>query len=121
MTSPSSTAYRPGRQTKWLLAAAGLAVASILLIWLVAVPVGPMACATTMPPTENCVITYRACDGAILTGIVLLIALATLTIGVLNRTNARNIVIAGTVLLVFLLLLVYPVVAYTGLPGIAYR
>lgn len=108
------------RPRAWLLAGVAvlLAVASVLVIWVVAVPVGPDVCAAIYPPARNCFEADRAAKGAILTLVLAVLALATTIVALLPRTQGRGrLMLAGLVLLGVGLLISYPLVAW--IPALA--
>lgn len=116
--SASPSARLSGRS--WALAALAvvLAAASLVLIWAVAVPVGPGVCAAIYPPARNCFESDRAAMGTIVTVLVVVLAVATAIIALFARTPGfRRIAVVGVVLLAVSLLLSYPFVAW--IPALA--
>lgn len=109
-----------GGTRSWVLAglAVLLATASLVLIWAVAVPVGPGVCAAIYPPARNCFESDRAAMGTLLTVLLLVLVVATTIIALLARTTGlRRVAVVGAVLLAVGLLLSYPFVAW--IPALA--
>ena len=104
----------------WLLTALAvlLAAASLVLIWAVAVPLGPEVCTAIYPPARNCFESDRAAMGTLVTVLVVVLAVATTIIALLARTPGfGRIAVVGVVLLAVSLLLSYPLVAW--IPALA--
>lgn len=104
----------------WALAALAvlLATASLVLVWAVAVPVGPDVCAAIYPPPRNCFESDRAATGTLLTVLLVVLAVATTIIALLARTTGlRRVAVVGVALLAVALLLSYPLVAW--IPALA--
>lgn len=116
MTAPASPAQRTVRRTPFpwglLLTATLLAAGTIALIWLVAVPVGPVVCAAVSPPTSNCLRDHREGSALVMTLIVVAVYVLTVLLAALLR-RPRGILIAGVVLLGVAPLVSYPVVAWS--------
>lgn len=119
----SSVQERAQRSTRrppvlWglLLTATLLAAGTVALIWLVAVPVGPVVCAAVYPATSNCFLEHR--EGSALVMTVIVVALYVLTMllaAFLGRP--RGVVVTGVILLAIAPFVSYAVVAWA--PGFA--
>lgn len=88
------------------VAATLLAVGTIALIWLVAVPFGPEVCSLVYPPDRNCFTSDRVSKGILASAIVFVIYAATMLLALLGGRQ-RGLVMAGV-----LVLTIGPVVAY---------
>lgn len=97
-----------------VIAAAVLGGATIALLWLVAVPLGPVVCPAIDPAPANCLPENRAGTALVVSGVVGVVALATVLFGVLVR-RPRGPVVAGAVLLAPAPIVAYLVVAWS--PG----
>lgn len=91
-----------------------LAAGTVALIWLVAVPVGPVVCAAVSPPTNNCLLEHREGSALVMTVIVVaLYAVAMLLAAFLRRP--RGLLVAAVLLLAVAPFVSYAVVAWA--PG----
>ncbi|MBO0980691.1 META domain-containing protein [Microbacterium sp. SD291] len=97
------------------VAAVLLMVATVLVIWLAAVPWGPIVCAAISSPAPHCIFENRVGTGAVVTVVVVAVGLATASASILRRRGHRLGVRVGLVLLAILLFIAYPVVAWS--PG----
>ncbi|MGS0559966.1 hypothetical protein [Microbacterium aurugineum] len=116
MTTSASAVQRPVRRPlPWvlMLLATVLAIGTVAFIWLVAVPVGPLACAAVEPPTSNCVLSHRQGSALVMTVIVVAVYVVTLLPALLRR--ARGVFVVGVVLLAAAPFVSYAVVAWA--PG----
>lgn len=120
MTEPASRAHRTAGRPPipWgvLLIATLLAVGTVALIWLVAVPVGPVVCAAVYPPTANCFRDHRVGSALVMTLIVVAVYVVTVLLAALVRRPRRAILI-GVGLLALAPFVSYAVVAWS--PGFA--
>jgi hypothetical protein len=118
MTETASSAQRPvhRRSLPWglLLTATLLAAGTVALIWLVAVPVGPVVCAAVDPPTRNCLLEHREGSALVMTVIVVLVYVVLTLLAVLLR-RPRGVLLAAVVLLAIAPFVSYAVVAWA--PG----
>jgi len=114
------TASRTARSTSIGLAVAAFALAlgTILLIWLAAVPWGPIVCPAILPAPRNCFASDRAGTGLVVTVAVVAVYLATMLCALLPTTRSRPLVIAGVVLLGIAPVAAYLAVAW--IPGFAF-
>jgi hypothetical protein len=116
------TAVEPGvdrAPVSWglVVAATLLMAGTITLIWLAAVPWGPIVCPAIYPAPRNCFTADRAGTGLIVTVVVLVIYIATMLLAFVGTRSRRPLVIAGVVLLALAPLVSYLVVAW--IPGFA--
>ncbi|MDT0156203.1 hypothetical protein Q9R19_01050 [Microbacterium sp. ARD32] len=81
-----------------MLAATALTGGAIALVWLVAVPWGPMVCPAIYPAPRNCFASDRAGTALVSTVIVIVLYLATMATALVGR-RVRALTIAGVVLL----------------------
>src|SRR5688572_13153508 len=91
-----------------------MAGATIALIWLAAVPWGPVVCPAIYPMPTKCVPEYRAGTALVMTLMVAAVYVATMLVAVLGR-RSRSLVIAGVVLLALVMIVSYVVIAWA--PG----
>ncbi|WES65990.1 META domain-containing protein [Microbacter sp. GSS18] len=105
------------RSVLWRLitAATLLLLATIALIWLVAVPIGTGVCPTVDPPPTNCQSSYRAGSGLVATLVAVGIWVATIAVALVWRRAARSFVVAGVVILALAPVVTYLAVAWS--PG----
>jgi len=119
MDDPRDAASRssPRQSTSWraIAIATALAGATIALLWLVAVPWGPVVCPAIYPAPTNCDPNYRAGTALILSAIILVIYLATAALAFTVRAQFSDFVRVGIVSLAVLLLISYFIVAWS--PG----
>lgn len=114
------TAVEPGVErapVSWglVVAATLLAAGTIALIWLAAVPWGPIVCPAIYPAPRNCFAADRAGTGLVVTVVVLVIYIATMLLALIGARSRRPLVIAGVVLLAIAPLVSYLLVAW--IPG----
>ena len=100
-----------------VVAATLLAVGTVALIWLAAVPWGPLVCPAIHPAPRNCFAADRAGTGLVTTIIVMATLLATILLAVLGRGRTRELTIAGVILLALAPVVSYLTVAWV--PGFA--
>ena len=105
---------RPAPRLGVVVAAAALALASVLLVWAVAVPWGPLVCPAVYPAPTNCRAEFRVGTG-LLASIVIGVAFLLTLLVALRRPAWEGVVIGGIILLVAAPFLAYVLV--TGLPG----
>jgi hypothetical protein len=91
-----------------------LAGATIALIWLAAVPWGPVVCPAIYPMPTNCVPEYRAGTALVMTLIVVAAYIATVLVATRGR-RSRALVIAGVAMLALMMIASYLVIAWA--PG----
>jgi hypothetical protein len=91
-----------------------IAGATVALIWLAAVPWGPVVCPAIYPMPTNCVPEYRAGTAFVMTVIVAAAFVATMLVAMLGR-RSRAVVIAGVALLALVMIASYLVIAWA--PG----
>ena len=87
-----------------------IAVATVVVIWLVAVPAGPVVCPAIMPPPTNCMPSYREGTAIAITAVTITVVIA-FTVG--RRRPA--LVTAGIVVLGIVFLAAWPLIGL--LPG----
>lgn len=90
-----------------VVAATLLSAGTMALIWLAAVPWGPLVCPAVYPSPQNCLASHRAGTGVVATVVVVLTYLATLLSALLRTRRRRSLAVVGVALLG-----VAPVVAY---------
>jgi hypothetical protein len=116
MGDPRDVASRssPRQSISWraITIATTLSGATIALLWLVAVPWGPIICTAIYPAPTNCDPNYRAGTALILTAIILVIYLATAALAFTVRAQFSDLVRVGIVALAVLLLISYFIVAW---------
>jgi len=110
-----------GAPVAWglVIAATLLAAGTIAVIWLAAVPWGPMVCPAIYPAPRNCFEADRAITGVLVTIVVLVVWIATVLLALVGRRR-RGPVIAGVVLLALAPVLSYLAVAWipAAYPGL---
>lgn len=72
-----------------VIAATLLTGATLLIIWLLAVPIGPEVCALTYPGPRNCFISDRVSVGIVATVLTCLVYAATLAVTVVAPRYRR--------------------------------
>jgi hypothetical protein len=82
-----------------LVVATVLLGAALLIVWLVAVPVGPVACPAIYPAPRNCTGPGRSGTAVVVTAVVAAIYAMTALLALLGRRSRRPLVIAGVVAL----------------------
>lgn len=118
MTGTASSARRRVHRQRlpWglLLSATLLTAGTVALIWLVAVPVGPVVCAAVEPPTRNCLLEHREGSALVMTVIVVLVYVVMMLLAVLLRRQ-KGVLLSAVVLLAIAPFVSYAVVAWA--PG----
>ena len=94
-----------------------LALAAVIVIWAVAVPVGPEVCALTYPGPRNCVAADRISAGIVWTTVLGVLTIALSLALMLGRTRRRAVVAAGLVLVAVASIASYLAVAW--IPALA--
>ena len=94
-----------------------LGLAAIVLIWAVAVPVGPDVCRLDFPGPRNCFVADRTSAGIVWTVIVGVISAAMLLVSIVAQRRRRLLVILGAVALVITVGASYLAVAW--IPSLA--
>lgn len=116
MTEPASRAHRTADRLpiRWgvLVIATVLAVGTVALIWLVAVPVGPVVCAAVYPSTGNCFRDNREGSALVMTLIVVAVYVVTVLLAALVR-RPRGTSLIGVGLLAVAPFVSYAVVAWS--------
>lgn len=100
-----------------IVAASLLAAGTIALIWLVAVPWGPLVCPAIDPAPRNCFASDRAGTAVVATITVCLVYLATLTAALFGGRRRRAWTLTGVVVLAVAPIACYLSIAW--LPGFA--
>lgn len=116
MTSTvESTPVAARRPLPWglILTATLLAGGTVALIWMAAVPWGPLVCPAIYPAPRNCFAENRAGTGLIATIAVVLVALATILVAAIGRRRAW--VIPGVIALALAPIVSYLCIAW--MPG----
>lgn len=75
-----------------------LAVATVILIWAVAVPVGPEVCALTYPGPRNCFTVDRISAAIVWTTVLGVLSIALLLVFILGRTRRPAVIVSALVL-----------------------
>lgn len=96
-----------------VFAATLLAAATIAVIWIAAVPWGPIVCPAIYPAPRNCFASDRAGTGVVATIVVLVVYAATMLLALVGMRRRRHLVVVGVVLLA-----VAPVVSYLSVAWI---
>ena len=99
------------------VAATALTAGTLLLIWFVAVPFGPVVCPAIYPAPRNCFAVDRAGTGLVVTVIVITVYVGTLLLALAGSRRRRPLVVCGVVLLAIAPLIAYLAVAW--IPGFA--
>lgn len=114
MTEIRTAPARTRRSWATSLIATLLTLGTLALIWLVAVPIGPMVCPTIYPAPRNCFTADRASTAIVVT--IVLVAVYLMTIAMtLAAPRMRRGAIAGLILLAAAPVLAYLTVAW--IPG----
>lgn len=90
-----------------MVAATLLAAGTIALIWLVAVPWGPIVCPAIDPAPSNCQQSHRADNATIATVAVLGVYVVTMLFNLVVSLRRRSVVVAGVAVLA-----ISPIAAY---------
>ncbi|MDQ1136081.1 hypothetical protein QE410_000880 [Microbacterium sp. SORGH_AS 1204] len=107
---------RPTSRLGVVAVAGALALVSVLLIWGIAVPSGPLVCPAVYPAPTNCRAEFRVGTGLVAS--IVIAAAFVLTVCVALRRSAwRGAATCGVLVLVVAPFLAYALV--TGLPGFA--
>ncbi|QEV99337.1 hypothetical protein F6J84_03900 [Microbacterium caowuchunii] len=114
-TAVESKADRAPTMWGLVVAATLLTAGTIALVWLAAVPLGPIVCPAIYPAPRNCFTSDRAGTGLVATIVVLVIYIATMLLAFVGTHGRRPLVIAGVVLLAIAPLVSYLSVAW--IPG----
>jgi len=93
------TESRTAASAGLVVAATALALGTILLIWLAAVPWGPMVCPAIYPAPAYCSPSLRAGTGLIASIVVAAVYVATLLFALNPLVRSRPLVITGVALL----------------------
>jgi hypothetical protein len=111
--SPRAVEHEP---IAWGLVATAtlIAGATIALIWLAAVPWGPVVCPAIYPMPTNCVPEYRAGTAVVMSLVVSAVYISTILAAVVGR-RSRALVVAGVALLSLLMIASYLLIAWA--PG----
>ncbi|WP_299086746.1 hypothetical protein [uncultured Microbacterium sp.] len=119
MSGPVSIGAKPRQRSRvpvgLIVTATLLTVATLAVIWLVAVPVGPVVCPAIMPPPTNCMPSYREGTAIVITAASLVIYIATVVAAFTVGRQRPATVMAGIVLLGIMLLGAWPLIGL--LPG----
>jgi hypothetical protein len=78
-----------------LVVATVLLVAALLIVWLVAVPVGPLACPAIYPAPRNCTEPGRSGTAVVVTVVVAALYVATVLLALRGRRSRRPLVTTG--------------------------
>lgn len=100
-----------------IIAATLLTAGTIALIWLAAVPFGPVVCPAIHPAPRNCFASDRAGTGLIVTVVLIIIYAGTAAFALFRPRHGRPFVIAGVTLLSIAPVITYLAVAW--IPGFA--
>lgn len=105
---------RPAPRVGFVVAAAVLTLASMVLVWAVAVPSGPLVCPAVYPAPTNCRTGFRI-GTAVVASIVIGVACLVTVAAALRRPAWEGVATGGILVLVAAPFLAYALV--TGLPG----
>lgn len=100
-----------------VIAATLLAAGTIALIWLAAVPFGPVVCPAIYPAPASCFASSRVGNALIATVVVAVVYAVTMYFALAGERRHRGFVIAGTSLLAIAPIVSYLAVAF--IPGFA--
>ncbi|KQP71400.1 hypothetical protein ASF40_06400 [Microbacterium sp. Leaf288] len=97
-----------------MIAATLLAVGTIVFLWLVAVPWGPIVCPAIEPAPLNCQQPHRADSATVATWVVLGIYALTMLFALVAPIRRRSVVVVGVTLLAICPIAAYVFVAWVG-------
>lgn len=97
-----------------MIAATLLAAGTIALIWLVAVPFGPIVCPAIDPAPRNCQQGHRVDNATIATVAVAGVYVVTMLFALVGSLRRRSVVIAGVTVLAVSPIAAYLFVAWMG-------
>lgn len=106
---------RSGVPVGQIVIATLIAVAAVVVIWLVAVPAGPVVCPAIMPSPTNCMASFREGTAVVITVVTLAVYVATVVIAFTVGRRRPALVTAGIVVLGIMLLAAWPLIGL--LPG----
>lgn len=112
LTAPARSAVSWGI----VIAASLLTIGTIALVWLAAVPFGPIVCPAIYPAPRNCFAADRAATGLVVTGVTAAIGIATVLLALIGGRTRRRLAIIGVALLAVAQLVTYPLVAWIPFP-----
>ena len=99
-----------------ILIATTLTAATIVVIWLAAVPFGPLICPAIEPPPRSCIASSRAGTAGVVSAAVGLVYVATILAAILGRQCFKVWVLTGVILLAVSPIFGYLTVAWGLLP-----
>ena len=105
-------------QLPWplIVTATTLTAVTILVIWLAAVPFGPLICPAIEPPPQSCIASSRTGTGVVVSAAVGLVYVATILAAILGRRRFKVWVLTGVILLGVSPIFGYLTVAWGLLP-----
>lgn len=110
--TPHQRSQVPARQ---LVIATVLAAATLAVVWLVAVPLGPVVCPAIMPAPTNCMSSYREGTAVVISAVTLVVYTATALLAFTAGRRHPAIVTGSVVVLALVLLAAWPLIGL--LPG----
>lgn len=117
-TSADATARRRSRiPLRQVVMATIIALVTIVVIWWLAVPAGPVVCPAIMPPPTNCLPSHREGTAIVLTVVTAAIYVTTVVIALTLGRRRPAIASVGVVVLIVALLVAWPLIGL--LPGFA--
>lgn len=99
------------------VAVAALALVAVIVIWAVAVPVGPEVCALTYPGPRNCFAADRFSAGIVWTAVLGVLTIALLLVFMIGRTRRPAVIVSGIILVAVASITSYVAVAW--IPALA--
>jgi len=117
--STSQQVGRRGAVLRWPLLAVGIAtVLALAIVWLIAVPIGPEACALSFPGPRNCFTSDRVQAATLPTIVIIAAALLSVALLFAWPKNSRMITTWSVVLLLVMAAAFYVLVAW--IPALAW-
>ena len=117
-----STSQRVGRRAavlRWPFLAVGFAtVLALAVVWLIAVPIGPEACALSLPGPRNCFTSDRVQAAILPTIVIVAVAVLSAVLLFARPKNSRLIAACSVVLLLVMAAASYVLVAW--IPALAW-
>jgi hypothetical protein len=119
MRSDRRARRAPGNRLRWPVIAIGAAGALALgLVWLVAVPIGPEACALSMPGPRNCFDSERVQAAILPTVAIVATSVLSLVLVFVWPGKSRLIAVSSVIVLLALAVMSYLLVAW--IPALAW-
>ena len=97
-----------------VVAAVVLAAATLALVWLVAVPWGPLVCAAESLLADDCGRSTRPGAGVVATVVVAVVTVVTVGAASIRSPHRETLALSGVLLLVLAPFVAYVVIAFSG-------